>query len=80
MKDTTRDRCIPSLGLAWSNLVTTQMKIRKINKHVTRLTGSQTLNSPIRVRSLEISFSPDLPNKFAEFIITTNGICDVPSF
>lgn len=77
MNDTVRDKCIPSLGLAWSNLVTTQIKLRKINKHVTELTG-KILNSPIRVRSFEISFSPDLPNQFAEFIITETGICDVP--
>lgn len=79
MNDGIRDRCIPSLGLAWSNLVTTQMKIRKLNKQVTQSSGSETSNTPIRVRSVEISFSPDLPNKFAECIITKQGICDVPS-
>lgn len=73
-----RNKCVPSLGLAWSNLVSTQFKIRKMNKHVTKLTDTSTLNTPIRVQSFEVSFSPELPNTFAEFIIAERGICDVP--
>lgn len=71
-----RDKCIPSLGLAWSNLVTTQFKIRKLAKQITQ---NNISNSPIRVRSLEIGFAPGLPNELAEFIIAEKGICDVPA-
>lgn len=76
MNDRMRDKCIPSLGLAWSNLVTTQFKIRKLVKQIT---PSNISHSPIRVRSLEIGFAPGLSNAFAEFIITEKGICDVPA-
>lgn len=85
MNDRIRDKCIPSLGLAWSNLVTTQFKIRKLAKQIspnayyTIPTSSNIPNSPIRIRSFEIGFSPELPNKFAEFIITEKGICNVPT-
>lgn len=72
------DKCIPSLGLAWSNLVTTQFKLRKLHKEVSKL-DLNILNTPIKVRSFEISFSPELPNQFGEFIITERGICDVPN-
>lgn len=87
MNERTRDKCIPSLGLAWSNLVTTQFKIRKLAKEITLSSSNSTpistsstiSNSPIRIRSFEIGFSPELPNEFAEFIITEKGICDVPA-
>lgn len=92
MNNQVRDKCIPSLGLAWCNLVTTQFKIRKLAKQIPSTmynssssgssgsgsTSSSISNSPIRIRSFEIGLSPELPNKFAEFIITGKGICDVP--
>lgn len=80
-----RDKCVPSLGLAWSNLVTTQFKIRKLSKQITPNMNNSIQNStnvtssPIRIRSFEIGFSPELPNNFAEFIISEKGICDVPT-
>lgn len=76
MTESMRDKCVPSLGLAWSNLVTTQLKIRKLNKHIT---NSSISNTPITVRSIEIGFSPELPNNSAQFIISAKGISDVPS-
>lgn len=85
MNDRIRDKCIPSLGLAWSNLVTTQFKIRKLAKQISptlysspQATSSTITNSPIRIRCFEIGFSPELPNTFVEFIITEKGVCDVP--
>lgn len=73
-----KDKCLPSLGLAWSNLVTTQIKIRKLNKPITAINAVQSTNTSVKVRTFEIAFSPELPNKVAEFIITANGICNVP--
>lgn len=57
----------PSLGLAWSNLVTTRILVRKTDK----------VQNQIPIRSFEVIFSPELPRNIAEFIITENGICDV---
>lgn len=85
MNDRIRDKCIPSLGLAWANLVTTQFKIRKLAKQISPTmcssvqSSSSITNSPIRIRCFEIGFSPELPNAFVEFIITEKGICDVPT-
>lgn len=79
MNEQLRDKCVPSLGLAWSNLVTTQIKIRKLNKQITTINESQVIKTPINVRSLQVNFSPELPNSLAEFIITENGICDLPN-
>lgn len=99
MNNRMRDKCIPSLGLAWSTLVTTQFKIRKLDKQIPptmQISGgcssntidkmsrekssNTTSGSPIIIRSFETGLSPELPNAFAEFIITANGICDVPTF
>lgn len=81
MNDHVRNKCVPCLGLAWSNLVTTQIKIRKLAKQISQSNiAAQLSSTPIKVRSFEVSFSPDLPNKVAEFIITENGICDVPQY
>lgn len=77
MDPSLHDQCIPSLGLAWSNLVSNQLKIRKLHKQIS-LIDSKLLNTPIKVRCMEVGFSPDLPNQIAEFIITEKGICDVP--
>lgn len=79
MSNSMSNKCIPCLGLAWSNLITTQIKIRKTFKQISKLDDSTILNTPITVRSFEIAFSPDLPNSFAEFIITETGICNVPN-
>lgn len=78
MSDSLRNKCVPCLGLAWSNLVTTQFKMRKLDKQISAVMVSSISNSPIRVRSFEVSFSPELANQFAEFIITEKGICDAP--
>lgn len=78
MNESMRNKCVPALGLAWSNLVTTQFKIRKLHKQITNMPSSSISNTPIKVRSFEIGFSPELPNECTEFVITEKGICDVP--
>lgn len=71
----------PSLGLAWSNLVTTRILIRKTDNYVTPKTKNakkENQNVEISIRNFEIIFSPDLPRRKAEFIVTDSGIHDVP--
>lgn len=78
MNENVRNKYVPALGLAWSNLVTTQFKIRKLAKQISNIPGSCISNIPIKVRNFEIGFSPELPKQCTEFIITEKGICDVP--
>uniref|UniRef100_A0A1B0GAF6 RecA family profile 1 domain-containing protein n=1 Tax=Glossina morsitans morsitans TaxID=37546 RepID=A0A1B0GAF6_GLOMM len=63
---------VPCLGLSWAHLGRTRIRISKIPKQI-RLEGSL-----LTVRKLEVMYSPDTPNDFAEFLITKDGIVDVP--
>ncbi|XP_045502550.1 DNA repair protein XRCC3-like isoform X2 [Colias croceus] len=62
------DDVLPSLGLAWSNMITYRMLLKRTNKVI------YFQDSNTNVRELTIVFSPCLPNKISEFIITANGI------
>lgn len=65
---------IPCLGLAWSNLVTTRIVLRKSERNV-----SSNPSNSIGVRTFEVVFSPDQPYGIAEYIITENGVCNASS-
>lgn len=71
ISDNSANRSVPCLGLAWSNLVTTRIIIRKSG----RVVVAKPSNS-IGVRIFEVLFSPDQPYATAEYIITENGICN----
>lgn len=62
---------VPSLGLAWSNMVSTRLYLRKTCK-------LQTVKAEVEhntyLRELSLIFSPDLPNSVAEFVITPGGL------
>lgn len=66
-----RNGVVPCLGLAWSNLVTSRIMVRKTNKFA----SSQPIS--IQIRDVELVFSPEMSHGHAEFIITENGINDV---
>lgn len=74
------DNVLPSLGLAWSNMVTTRLMIKKTTKIVDALSLPKhkhhllTYNHTIYVRELIIVFAPDLPKASTEFIITSKGL------
>lgn len=63
---------VPCLGLSWAHLGRTRMRISKIPKQI------QYKEKLLTVRRLEIIYSPDTPIEFAEFLITEEGIQDVP--
>lgn len=63
---------VPCLGLQWANLGRTRMRITRIPKQ------HKHLDQLLTVRKLEIIYSPETPNAFAEFLITADGIVDVP--
>uniref|UniRef100_A0A1A9VGG2 RecA family profile 1 domain-containing protein n=1 Tax=Glossina austeni TaxID=7395 RepID=A0A1A9VGG2_GLOAU len=63
---------VPCLGLSWAHLGRTRIRISKIPKQI-KLEGSL-----LTVRKLEVMYSPDTPNDFAEFLITKDGVVDVP--
>ncbi|XP_075982704.1 X-ray repair cross complementing protein spindle B [Anticarsia gemmatalis] len=61
---------LPSLGLAWSNMVTTRIMIKKLMKTV----DSDDTSATNYVREFSIMFAPDLPNAMVEFYINACGI------
>lgn len=74
------DNVLPSLGLAWSNMVTTRLMIKKTSriadannpqKHKHHLLTS---NHTVYVREMSTVFAPHLPNSKTEFIITSKGL------
>lgn len=60
---------VPCLGLAWAHLGRTRIKISKIPKQIS------VDKHLISLRKFEIMYSPDTPNEFTEFLITSKGIC-----
>lgn len=70
-------KSIPSLGLAWSTLVTTRLEINKTHNNYTILSINQAgkiLEKYIPIRECSVIFSPELPKASTTFMITADGI------
>uniref|UniRef100_A0A1I8P5I6 RecA family profile 1 domain-containing protein n=1 Tax=Stomoxys calcitrans TaxID=35570 RepID=A0A1I8P5I6_STOCA len=65
---------VPCLGLAWSHLGRTRMRISKVPKQVI------CDDNFLTVRKLEVMYSPETPIAYAEFLITAEGAINVPQF
>ncbi|KPI92248.1 DNA repair protein XRCC3 [Papilio xuthus] len=66
---------LPSLGLAWSNLVTYRLWLQKQSEDISNAIMLQKgIQSNNTVRELRVVFAPDLPNASTEFIITSEGL------
>ena len=71
---------LPSLGLAWSNMVTTRLMIKKTLKTFDARQLPETRNQLVTckhetfIRELLVVFAPHLANSMIQFIITANGI------
>ncbi|XP_017117354.1 DNA repair protein XRCC3 [Drosophila elegans] len=63
---------VPCLGLQWAHLGRTRLRVSRVPKQ--HRMGDQL----ITVRKLDILYSPETPNDFAEFLITEEGVVDVP--
>lgn len=72
------DSILPCLGLAWSNMVSTRIILKKTSRTVV-LQSNESPSAPeySHVRELSVVFAPDLPNKTTELIITSCGIIGV---
>lgn len=73
-------KSIPSLGLAWSNLVTTRLEINIMGDNHTIQSinrAGRVLQKSIPIRECSVTFSPDLPKASTTFMITTDGIVGV---
>lgn len=72
------DNMLPALGLAWSNMVSTRLWVRKTMKAVDvnkiMAFGSESCNAKLLVKELVITFAPDLANGIVEYVITDRGI------
>jgi RecA/RadA recombinase len=62
---------IPSLGLAWSNMICTRLWLKKLNSQV------EYQSENVNIRELSVEFSPELPYNLTNFIITPNGLKDL---
>lgn len=69
---------IPSLGLAWSNMITTRLWLKKTNQtyNITEsfLDNPRMDPNEVFIRELSVEFAPDLPYSSAKCIITSGGI------
>lgn len=66
------ERLVPSLGLAWANLVTTRLQLHRSDVCTVEA-------NPTVIRSMEVVFSPELPTGRVNFTVTADGVSDVPS-
>ncbi|XP_049877806.1 DNA repair protein XRCC3 [Pectinophora gossypiella] len=71
---------LPSLGLAWSNMISTRLWLRKTNRIIsfnkmpTTTMKTASIEENIFVRELSVIFAPNLPNSVIKLIITPTGI------
>ncbi|XP_030029656.2 DNA repair protein XRCC3 [Manduca sexta] len=72
------DNMLPSLGLAWSNMVSTRLWVRKTMKTIDvnkiKAFESEICNDKILVKELIVTFAPDLANDKVQYVITDRGI------
>ncbi|KAI5631157.1 rad51 domain-containing protein [Phthorimaea operculella] len=75
------DNVLPSLGLAWSNMISTRLWLKKTNStHNLRIVPSRSSTKvpcealKVFIRELCVIFAPDLPNATSKIIITPTGI------
>lgn len=75
------DNVLPTLGLAWSNMVSTRLCLKKTNQtiHISQLSleskeKCKSTEPSAVVRKLSVMFAPDLSNSAVKFIITSTGI------
>ncbi|XP_035449924.2 DNA repair protein XRCC3 [Spodoptera frugiperda] len=75
---------LPALGLAWSNMVTTRLMLKKTlnildGKSLGKITNHQiAYNHETCIRELHVMFAPHLSNMSTQFIVTASGIQDIP--
>lgn len=76
---------LPCLGLAWSNMVTTRLMLKKTLK---TFDAKQLLNTKNKlvtcthvtfIRELFAVFAPHIPNTMSQFVITSSGIQSIPT-
>ena len=76
---------IPALGLTWSNFINTRLMLRRTNyqlkpskteprdkESVTDM--DQRQDYMVAVRSMEIVFAPNLPNKLIYYVVEEDGV------
>lgn len=65
---------VPSLGLSWSNHVTTRIMLSRTSQTVT--IQQDSVHGPLEtvVREMEIIFAPHLPNMTVPYVIDHEGM------
>lgn len=72
--DNMDNNTIPSLGLAWSNLIHTRLFLSRTNTKYKINISSENSLSELTVRKMKVEFSPYLPNISCHFVITNEGV------
>lgn len=83
------NRLKPALGLAWANLVSTRIKVHRtsrvyverndVSSNLTQsLSASGGPNISLTIRQMEVVFSPEVAPGYADFLISPEGVLDVP--
>lgn len=72
---------IPSLGLAWSNMISTRISVKKTMKYFANKEkykyynfNKENCSDIVPIRELSIIFSPDLQNQKHEFVVLSSGV------
>ena len=63
-------KCVPVLGLAWANMVTTRLQMSRTPHTV----PDPDTGLEATVRTLDVTFSPHLPKKSCSFIVARSGV------
>lgn len=73
---------LPSLGLAWSNMVTYRLRLRKLDNdsqyNIFLQNQPKFSHCNTQIRELYVMFAPDLPKSSTKFIITSDGVLGLP--
>lgn len=67
-------KVVPALGLTWSNYVTTRLMLSRLTGTLGVSRQNKGEQTPTVLRSIEILFSPYLPNLSCDFIIDQEGV------
>ncbi|XP_070509295.1 DNA repair protein RAD51 homolog 1-like [Chironomus tepperi] len=65
---------IPAIGNFWSTLLTTRIRVNKTEQIKQIKVNDQ--EESLKIRTMKVDFSPRLPPKTANFIVSSNGVQD----
>ncbi|GAB1601307.1 DNA repair protein XRCC3-like isoform X1, partial [Argonauta hians] len=71
---------IPSLGLSWSNHLTTRVQLAKLEPATLPMSVVELLGPHVSVRSLQVIFAPHIPQTIIPYTIDSDGVKGIGMF